>query len=304
MHPLRLGSRVRTCTCGLLPASTASTLSSTRCATQYSRSRISSSTGKVGGALRSITDLVVPRSLASSSPSVTVCTPPTRSDSVGFLMRFSRSCPCAVPTSCTPRSAMVRQASASASVPISSTMITSGMWFSTASIITRCCSDGSATCMRRAPPIAGWGTSPSPPISLEVSTMTTRLFSSSESTRASSRITVVLPTPGRPRKRMESLPSNKSRIISTCPVTERPTRHVRPTMFPRRLRMQLMRCKVPGIPALLSPPNSPMDPVASASSSSEISSSRRNCTADAPRKRASGLRPRSNTTSNSSARSG
>jgi hypothetical protein len=44
------------------------------------------------------------------------------------LMRFSSSCPCAVPTSCTPRSAMLRQASASASVPISSTMTTSGLW--------------------------------------------------------------------------------------------------------------------------------------------------------------------------------
>jgi hypothetical protein len=35
------------------------------------------------------------------------------------------------------------------------------------------------TCMRRAPPMAGCGTSPSPPISLEVSTITTRLCSSS-----------------------------------------------------------------------------------------------------------------------------
>jgi hypothetical protein len=136
------------------------------------------------------------------------------------FMRFSSSCPCAVPTSCTPRSAMLRQASASASVPISSTMTTSGlhkgpdstcqegtraqpeptcalysmwpwhvcpqaggraflyacrsdsahMWFSTASTMTRCCCDGSGTCMRRAPPMAGCGTSPSPPISLEVST--------------------------------------------------------------------------------------------------------------------------------------
>ena len=40
--------------------------------------------------------------------------------------------------------------------------------------ITLCCCEGSGTCMRRAPPMAGCGTSPSPPISLEVSTMTTR----------------------------------------------------------------------------------------------------------------------------------
>ena len=38
--------------------------------------------------------------------------------------------------------------------------------------MTLCCWDGSGTCMRRAPPMAGCGTSPSPPISLEVSTMT------------------------------------------------------------------------------------------------------------------------------------
>ena len=69
--------------------------------------------------------------------------------------------------------------------------------------MTLCCMLGSGTCMRRAPPMAGWGTSPSPPISLEVSTITTRLWSSSDSTRAISRITVVLPTPGLPRKRTE-----------------------------------------------------------------------------------------------------
>ena len=69
---------------------------------------------------------------------------------------------------------MVRAAAASSSRPISSMMITSGMWFSTASIITSCWNSGVATCMRRARPMAGWGMSPSPPISLEVSTTTTR----------------------------------------------------------------------------------------------------------------------------------
>lgn len=103
--------------------------------------------------------------------------------------------------------------------------------------MTLCCWDGSGTCIRRAPPMAGWGTSPSPPISLDVSTITcanrlhpyiphpsrhflpqanqsedlvraegvhtTRFFKSSDRMRAISRITVVLPTPGRPRKRTE-----------------------------------------------------------------------------------------------------
>mmetsp|Transcript_2730 Transcript_2730/g.5641 ORF Transcript_2730/g.5641 Transcript_2730/m.5641 type:complete len:218 (+) Transcript_2730:266-919(+) len=215
MRPLSAASRVRTCTWGRLPCSTASTLSSTRCVTQWSRSRISSSRGKVGGALRSRMLLEVPRRRASSSPSVTVCTPPTRSDRVGFLMRFSRIWPCAVPISWTPRSAIVRQASASASVPISSTMTICGMWFSTASIITRCCWEGSGTCMRLAPPIAWCGTSPSPPISLDVSTMTTRLCSSSDSTRANSRMTVVFPTPGRPKNKRESFCSSRSLTIPT-----------------------------------------------------------------------------------------
>jgi len=40
--------------------------------------------------------------------------------------------------------------------------LTCGMWFSTASIMTRCCWAGSGTCMRRAPPMAACGTSPSP----------------------------------------------------------------------------------------------------------------------------------------------
>mmetsp|Transcript_10336 Transcript_10336/g.43999 ORF Transcript_10336/g.43999 Transcript_10336/m.43999 type:complete len:215 (+) Transcript_10336:866-1510(+) len=168
-------SRRRICTTGLPPANTSSTLSSTLCATQKSRSCISIRIGNVGGAWRSMMVFWHPRARASSSPSVTLCTPPTRSDSVGFLMRFSRSWPCAVPMRVTPRSAIVRHAAASSSVPISSTMMISGVWFSTASIITRCCCEGSGTCMRRAPPMAGCGTSPSPPISLLVSMITTRL---------------------------------------------------------------------------------------------------------------------------------
>ena len=55
-----------------------------------------------------------------------------------------------------------------------------------------------ATCMRRARPMPACAMSPSPPISLEVSTITTRLLCASDSNRAISRITVVFPTPGRP----------------------------------------------------------------------------------------------------------
>ena len=134
---LDTGSRRRTWTIGTLPVSRQSTESSTQCATQYARSRISTTSGKVGGALRSSTDFCVPRERASSSPSVTEQMPPTRSERVGFLIRFSSSWPCAVPMSCTPRSAMVRHASASSSVPISSMITISGMWFSTASIYHR-----------------------------------------------------------------------------------------------------------------------------------------------------------------------
>jgi len=57
--------------------------------------------------------------------------------------------------------------------------------------MTSCCLVASATCILRALPMAGWGTSPSPPISLEVSTITTRLCSSSDSVRAISRMAVV-----------------------------------------------------------------------------------------------------------------
>jgi hypothetical protein len=60
-----------------------------------------------------------------------------------------------VPTSCTPRSAMVRAAAASSSVPISSMTMTWGMWFSTASIITACCFVGVWTCILRERPIPG-----------------------------------------------------------------------------------------------------------------------------------------------------
>ena len=123
-------------------------------------------TSNVGGALRSRTLFCVRRRRASSSPRVTLWIPPMRSESVGLSMRLSRLLPWAVPMSWTPRSAMVRAACASSSVPISSMTMTWGMWFSTASIITSCCIEGVRTCIRRALPMAGCGMSPSPAISL------------------------------------------------------------------------------------------------------------------------------------------
>src|SRR6266581_3449090 len=73
-----------------------------------SRSWISTRTSNVGGDLRSRTDFWVPRRRASSSESVTVWMPPSRSLSVGLTSRFSSELPCAVATSWTPRSAAVR----------------------------------------------------------------------------------------------------------------------------------------------------------------------------------------------------
>ena len=97
---------------------------------------------------------------------------------------------------------MVRAASASASVPISSITMTSGMWFSTASIITSCCCSGvghlhaprAADARVRHVAVAGdlvGGVDDHH-----------ALASSSASTRATSRSMVVLPTPGRPSSRM------------------------------------------------------------------------------------------------------
>ena len=76
---------------------------------------------------------------------------------------------------------------------------------------------GVGTCIRRARPMPGCGTSPSPAISFEVSTITTRFARSSARTRATSRSIVVFPTPGRPRSRMLRPDSTMSRMISTVP---------------------------------------------------------------------------------------
>ena len=150
--------------------------------------------------------------------------------------------------------------------------------------------------MRRARPMPGCGMSPSPAISLEVSTMTTRLSSSSASTRAASRSIVVLPMPGRPMIRTLFPDSTRSLMISIVPKTARPMRQVRPTILPLRLRIAEMRCSVRSMPARLSSPNEPMWSMTYWMSSSATSRSS-STSSPPPPKRASGRRPRSMTTS-------
>ena len=85
------------------------------------------------------------------------------------------------------------------------------------------------------------------------------------------------------------------------PYTARPTLSVSPMASPRRFRIADMRCSVRSMPARLSSPNSPMREIVYRMSSDD--------TSDAPsgtlcsRKRASGSRPRSRTTSSSWSRS-
>lgn len=113
------------------------------------------------------------------------------------------------------------------------------------------------TCIRRAVAIPGCGTSPSPAISLEVSIMTTLLWAASASMLEMSLIAVVFPTPGRPSSSIDLPDSTTSAAIFALPVMALPTRQVRPTICPSRLRMQLILCRHLLIPARLSPPNSP-----------------------------------------------
>ena len=156
-----------------------------------------------------------------------------------------------------------------------------------------------------------------PPISFDVSTTTTRRHwhSALASRRATSRMAVVLPTPGLPSSSMLRPLVARSAMMAALPAGgvreargrwalkgrrggrqregERggggndmqqrppptpaaaaaaataaaatgappgmvlPTRHVRPTTRPARLRMAEMRCSVRLMPARLSPPNSP-----------------------------------------------
>lgn len=77
-----------TCTRGTLVCSSASTESSTQCTTQNERSRISMTSGKVGGALRSRMLFWVPRSRASSSPGS-----PTKTALSAQISKCKRSLP-------------------------------------------------------------------------------------------------------------------------------------------------------------------------------------------------------------------
>ena len=158
--------------------------------------------------------------------------------------------------SITPLSAIVLAAWASASVPISSTTITSGVWFSTASIIISFWNSGCVTCILLAWPIAGWGVSPSPAISLDVSTTTTRLWSSSATRREISLNLVVFPTPGRPKNSILLFCTTKSFMQAIVPVTTLPILQVSPTTFPWRFLIALILCNVPAIPERLSLVNS------------------------------------------------
>ena len=69
-----------------------------------------------------------------------------------------------------------------------------------------------------------------------VSTITTRRRHSAASIRDTSRSTVVLPEPGLPSSRMDLPLLARSAMRAALPGTARPTRQVRPTMPPSRLR--------------------------------------------------------------------
>ena len=110
--------------------------------------------------------------------------------------------------------------------------------------------------MRLADAIPGWGTSPSPAISLDVSIMTTRLCATSASMLDMSLMAVVLPTPGLPSRRIDLPDRATSAAMFALPAIALPTRHVNPTITPSLLRMQLIRCRHLSMPARLSPPKS------------------------------------------------
>ena len=149
--------------------------------------------------------------------------------------------------------------------------------------------------------MAGWGTSPSPAISLEVSTMTTRFLASWDKTLAISRSMVVLPTPGRPKSRMFLPEKARSSIILMVPKTARPTRQVMPMTCPFRLRMADIRCRVRSMPARLSSPNSPIRSITFCRSPAVTGHSFNSTSSET--NRASGWRPKSSTISSNWSRS-
>mmetsp|Transcript_5330 Transcript_5330/g.6607 ORF Transcript_5330/g.6607 Transcript_5330/m.6607 type:complete len:321 (+) Transcript_5330:653-1615(+) len=197
----------------------------------------------------------LPSFAAAASPSVVLSTPPTRLRICLFFTSFLRS-PCAEAIIRTPRCLHVRAASTSEERPISSITITSGVWFWTHSTMTPAWASSDGTIIRRARPMQGCGTSPSPAISLLVSTMQTLL--SMASSRVASRTMVVFPLPGSPRNRMlRSSPNSRSEIMSALPLTCLPTRIVRPITSPLRFLMPEIRCSCCSNPARLSLPKPP-----------------------------------------------
>mmetsp|Transcript_4481 Transcript_4481/g.11779 ORF Transcript_4481/g.11779 Transcript_4481/m.11779 type:complete len:215 (-) Transcript_4481:8-652(-) len=172
---------------------------------------------------------------ASTSLRITLWIPPSKPTSFGLFTSCRRS-PCADATKRTPRFLQDLVASTSCLRPISSSTMAWGVWFCTHSTITEACALGVGTMRRLACPTQGWGRSPSPAISLDVSMITT-LFLSAR-TRVTSRMAVVLPLPGSPRNRMEGgIVSlllgwfrSRSAIMAALPETCRPTRKVRPMM--------------------------------------------------------------------------
>ena len=98
------------------------------------------------------------------------------------------------------------------------------------------------TCIRRARPMAGWGISPSPAISLGIYNHhplgtrppTPGLFPQHGG----------LADPGLPSSRMLLPVSMTSRMMSMVPKTARPTRQVRPMISPCLLRMADIRCGI------------------------------------------------------------
>ena len=81
-----------------------------------------------------------------------------------------------------------------------------------------------------------------------------------------------MPTPGGPSNstELDSSELTKSLHNSAAPLTARPTRHVKPITVPLLFLIIEIRCKVPSIPARLSPPTSPSKLTASSMSSMVI----------------------------------
>ena len=98
--------------------------------------------------------------------------------------------------------------------------------------------------------------SPSPAISFEVSTITTRLPSSSATNLEISLNFVVLPTPGRPKNKILLFIMQISFIQAIVPVTTLPILQVRPIILPCLFLIALILWSVPGIPERLSDVNS------------------------------------------------